>query len=174
MLRRGSHREGLCSPEALVDEELVGVWKRIAVLLLVLSIVWPGWARAQASPSYSSYKTRPWNGKRVPVKIRTGFDKSFRTRLHYAGNLAPNFAGHWVLTAWGCGTECLMGAVVDLETGHVVDFPFSVCCWGQAVDDKHQAIDFRKDSRLIPFRAVRNEIGALARWHYEFTGRPFD
>ena len=31
----------------------------------------------------------------------------------------PNFAGHYVLATWGCGTQCTQVAIVDLKTGFV-------------------------------------------------------
>jgi len=36
----------------------------------------------------------------------------------------PNFAGHYVIVTWGCGSPCLMAAIVDLETGRVLPPPF--------------------------------------------------
>ena len=32
----------------------------------------------------------------------------------------PNFAGHYRLAYWGCGTSCAMFAVVNLKTGKVI------------------------------------------------------
>lgn len=36
----------------------------------------------------------------------------------------PNFAGHYVIVRWGCGSPCLMAAIVDLRTGRVFPPPF--------------------------------------------------
>lgn len=36
----------------------------------------------------------------------------------------PNFAGHYVVVTWGCGSPCLMAAIVDLKTGRVFPPPF--------------------------------------------------
>jgi hypothetical protein len=36
----------------------------------------------------------------------------------------PNFAGHYVIVKWGCGSPCLMAAIVDLKTGRVFPPPF--------------------------------------------------
>ncbi len=36
----------------------------------------------------------------------------------------PNFAGHFVIVRWGCGSPCLMAAIVDLRTGRVFPPPF--------------------------------------------------
>ena len=39
-----------------------------------------------------------------------------------------NFAGHYTLASWGCGSPCHMSAVVDLKTGKVYTGPTS--CYG--------------------------------------------
>ena len=36
----------------------------------------------------------------------------------------PNLAGHYTIITWGCGSQCLMAAIVDLKTGRVYPPPF--------------------------------------------------
>jgi hypothetical protein len=36
----------------------------------------------------------------------------------------PNFAGHYVIVRWGCGSPCLMMAIVDSVSGRVFSPPF--------------------------------------------------
>lgn len=74
----------------------------------------------------------------------------FRTRLKWAvDNQKPNFAGHYILTTWGCGTSCIMGAVINSKTGKVSWWNFSVCCWSGEADENFQPIEFRNNSKLI-------------------------
>ena len=35
--------------------------------------------------------------------------------------MGANFAGHYSVVAWGCGTECETFMIVDLKTGKVFD-----------------------------------------------------
>jgi len=35
-----------------------------------------------------------------------------------------NFAGHYAIVQWGCGSPCLMAAIVDLVNGRVLPPPF--------------------------------------------------
>lgn len=35
----------------------------------------------------------------------------------------PNFAGHYIVIQWGCGTECLQYAIVDARTGRIFQPP---------------------------------------------------
>ena len=59
-----------------------------------------------------------------------GRDMLYRARLRAAATERPNFAGHYVLTTWGCGTECVMGAAINTRTGRVAFLSFATCCYG--------------------------------------------
>ena len=43
----------------------------------------------------------------------------FKTRLTYLIGESANFAGHYVLTSWGCGSSCQQVATVDVNDGKV-------------------------------------------------------
>ncbi len=73
-------------------------------------------------------------GKNASVIITAG-DRMYRTRLKDAAQEKPNFAGHYILTSWGCGAGCLMGAVIDANTGKVHWFPHTICCWNEIKRD---------------------------------------
>ena len=108
-------------------------------------------------PRFKDYAvTEAYIGKTAPL-ILSKTDKTFRTRLQEAARNKPNFAGHYILTAFGCGAECLMGAVIDAKTGKVFGFPHPICCWGASVDNNFKPIEFRVESKLIIFSGLRNE-----------------
>jgi hypothetical protein len=46
--------------------------------------------------------------------------KLFKTTLHKGYEGEANFAGHFRIIAWGCGTECKEFVLVDLKTGRVM------------------------------------------------------
>ena len=108
-------------------------------------------------------------GKNAPVII-TSKDRMYRTRLNEAAQQKPNFAGHYILTTWGCGTGCLTGAVIDANTGKVHWLPHTICCWNEVErDDSFTPIVFRVNSRLIVFTGIRNEQdGDQGAHFYEF------
>jgi hypothetical protein len=64
--------------------------------------------------------------------LRTRADRLYRSRLIEAMNQPANFMRRWVLSYWGCGTDCLMGAAVNKDTGRVVWLPFYVTEWATA------------------------------------------
>src|ERR1022692_4187763 len=70
---------------------------------------------------YSSLKA--WHGPAAPIKLVTRSERMFRTRLTEAAKEPPNFAGHYRITYWGCGSVCGAGALIDLETGNVCPPP---------------------------------------------------
>jgi hypothetical protein len=60
--------------------------------------------------------------------IRQGVTKGWGVEDGVTGKAlaeaGPNFAGHYVIVTWGCGSSCLMMAIVDLKTGRVFPPPF--------------------------------------------------
>jgi hypothetical protein len=119
-------------------------------------------------PATGSYK-----GKNAPLVLQRR-DREFRTRLREAAAEKPNFANHYILTAWGCGAECLMGAAIDANSGHVYWLPHTICCWGAEVDDSFRPIEYRLDSKLIIFSGERDEKDGDSGTHvYKFDHGKF-
>jgi hypothetical protein len=58
------------------------------------------------------------NPKLDPTSNRIA--RKYRTVLRLGITEGPNFAGHYRLVHWGCGTSCAMFAVVNLKTGRVI------------------------------------------------------
>lgn len=72
----------------------------------------------------------------------------------------PNFAGHYRLAAWGCGSSCTMLAVVNLNTGRVITpegfsrtsgvyFAIDTQKLLPKADPEYSLLAFRKDSNLL-------------------------
>jgi hypothetical protein len=47
----------------------------------------------------------------------------YRTQLRGWAKEKPNFAGHYILATWGCGTGCTQIAIIDAITGKVFHPP---------------------------------------------------
>jgi hypothetical protein len=47
--------------------------------------------------------------------------RTYRTWFRSEVAKGPNFAGHYRVIVWGCGTSCAMFAVVNLNTGRVIE-----------------------------------------------------
>lgn len=48
--------------------------------------------------------------------------EQFRTVIRAGVSRGPNFAGHYAVIEWGCGTSCQDHAIVDVESGKIVEF----------------------------------------------------
>src|SRR5579863_7158945 len=121
-----------------------------AIPLIVASLLTGGFAHARTPiPQFKDYPaTEASRGKNAPL-VLTNQDRIYGTRLRAAAARQPNFAGHYVLTAWGCGALCLMGAVIDANSGRVYLFPHTICCWSAVADDNFRPVEYRITSRLI-------------------------
>jgi len=115
--------------------------------------------RAKMIPRFEDYPvTEVWRGIPAPVKLGTPAEHMFRTELKTAAKEPPNFAGHYRVTQWGCGTRCAAGALIDLTTGDVFSLPRSLNRSGwehwifcASMYDKG-GIDSRPDSRILVVR----------------------
>jgi hypothetical protein len=73
---------------------------------------------------------------------------TFRTRIREGIKAGPNFAGHFVLVGWGCGTDCVDYVVADVATGKVFHAPLS------GEEEADLRYDVRINSRLMIARWV--------------------
>jgi hypothetical protein len=146
---------------------------RLAAAMIVTAHL-PGYSHAQDIPRFLDFPAEATPLQEAPqVQISTPDAWAFRARLREAAKQPPNFAGHYVLAQWGCGTTCVTGAAVDLLTGKVTFLPFSICCWG-AVDSGFRPIEIRSNSRLAVFSGLRNEAGEMGSHFYSFDGVRFN
>lgn len=114
--------------------------------------------------SYREERAPPPRAGRQNVPDEASSGRTTKTEL----------GGHYILTAWGCGAECLMGAVIDANSGKVYWLPHTICCWGAEVDDRFRPIEYRLDSRLIVFSGLRDEKEGDDGTHfYEFDNGKF-
>ena len=141
------------------------------VALLVSILLVPVSARSQTaklkakqSPLFEDYPvTEIWRGTKAPLKLTIRPERMFRTNLTKAAKEPPNFAGHYRMTYWGCGSLCSAGALVDLQTGDVFPPPLAdpngggwdrwIMC-GACFDGTGDK--FRVDSRLMIVRCGLN------------------
>lgn len=123
--------------------------KLVFAVVIALSLA-PAAAAQQSAPRFEDYPVREvYTGPVHAPVLATREQRQFRTRLRDTASGKPNFAGHYILGLWGCGSGCVMGGVVDAKTGQVTMLPFTVCCWRDDIPDDFQPIDVRVDSNLV-------------------------
>jgi hypothetical protein len=111
------------------------------------------------------------------AKLRTPSQLRFRTVLRNGAAHEPDFAGHYVLVEWGCGTGCLQFALVDRQSGNIYNGPFGdlrevFFCLGANVEDDKTGIFYHPDSALLILRGCPNSKGC-ATYYYFWTGSTF-
>jgi len=78
------------------------------------------WSRAprfEDFPIASTFKGAP-----APVNLSSNpIASEYRTRIREAERKGPNFAGHFAVASWGCGSNCEAIAIVDALSGRVYD-----------------------------------------------------
>jgi hypothetical protein len=132
----------------------LSAWASLCALLLAATA---REASAQRrAPRFEDYPVREiYRGGGARLRLTAG-DRAFRTRLREAAKRRPNFAGRYVLTAWGCGAGCQTGAVIDARTGRVHWLPHEATLDYDAGLD-FEPIRFRLDSRLILIFGARDD-----------------
>jgi hypothetical protein len=69
--------------------------------------------------------------------------REYRTAIRAGAVNGPNFAGHYTIVGWGCGSACQGWAMVDAASGKVyVDKT-------TGVNAEYDVLRFRRDSTLL-------------------------
>lgn len=72
------------------------------------------------APRFASYRVPVYAGANAAPNLTADAEsRMFRTRIREWAKEKPNFAGHYILATWGCGTECVQLTVIDARTGQV-------------------------------------------------------
>jgi hypothetical protein len=89
----------------------------------------------------------------VDFSTREG-SETYKTVIATGAQAGPNFAGHYTVVTWGCGTSCGVSAIVDAKTGKIIAFGIP----------STTGLGYSKESRLLivnPLERVRAEQNLL-------------
>jgi hypothetical protein len=76
------------------------------------------------APRFGDYAVKPYAGPRAAPDLAThARSRMYRTVLRGWASEPINFAGHYIVATWGCGTSCTQIAVIDALTGKVFHPP---------------------------------------------------
>ena len=138
--------------------------RRTLVALVLLT------APAFAQPKFSDYPAEIYTGKVAKPILDSADKRNYRTRIDEAAKGRPDFAGHFIIVKWGCGAECLGGAILDAKSGVVEFLPWSVCC---SANFDLEPLDYHADSRLLIANGMINEEEPDTAHYFEFDGSQF-
>ncbi len=138
-------------------------------------------AFGQQAPSFKQYAARVEKIRNINVDLKSHKSaRMFRTNLRNSAKEGVNFAGHFIVSNWGCGTNCSETAIIDARNGRVF-FPdilegatFGFCEFG----DADEPIAYKPNSRLFILNGFK--AGELDKpnskcgiFYLEWTGTAF-
>lgn len=128
--------------------------------------------------SFDKYKiTSPNNSKKAAIDYASNpLAKMYRTRISDGYKLKNiDFAGYYIVVTWGCGTGCILGAMVDVRDGKVYTLPlgeetaYSFSCSSIFGTDDDRIV-YKKDSKLfITTHCSENEINNSGKYKDDVT-----
>ena len=114
---------------------------RLVLLIVCALAASASSAQPARLPQFSDYPAgAAYRGRVAPlVESSSPTARMYRTATRQAMAEGVNFAGHYVVAMWGCGTGCMSGHIVDARIGRAVtDLPFAT-----------PHVEYHPDSRLI-------------------------
>ncbi len=119
--------------------------------------------------SFKNYSVSDqFSGKPAKPLLATTHERNFRTMIRTQVNKGPNFAGHFTLAQWGCGSPCISFVIVDAQSGTIYDFKEPIGCLDENGVDA--ALDFRLNSRLVIATGFSEKLGCGTNF-YEWNGK---
>jgi len=131
----------------------------------------PHWSfKFEDYPAVSDFKGKP----AAPV-LATKTDRMFRTQIREAAKKGPNFAGHYTVAEWGCGSGCVALAVVDAITGRIIAAPSGTLALPLpegANGREYQGPVYKVNSRLFIADGCPGEV-KCGTYYYEWKANRF-
>ena len=128
--------------------------------ILVLLMPVAAFAQKSKVPTFSQYPARVEKARAKAIDFKHSYGAgTFRTRLNNGLREGVNFAGHYIVVGWGCGTGCISGAVIDARNGRVY-FPNAFHDIGVWYDDNGytpEPVKYKKNSRLFVISGISGD-----------------
>ena len=113
-------------------------------------------------PRFRDYKVKNIYRGNPAAPIITKESRTFRSMIRRGANSNVEFAGHYTVPRWGCGTNCNGFVIVDSKTGKIYagfgvhGLPFA---WVEEHGgDAIERMEFYPNSRLLQINACPNEV----------------
>jgi hypothetical protein len=143
---------------------------RCSILILLSALLCAGSAAAGAkgmdgrvshpAPVFTDYPIEAQSGLRHDAVAEPVLDsktaKQYRSVIRQEFLEKANFAGHYRVAIWGCGTDCRNFAIIDKQTGAVYTMPGINEISGVMGNDDER-VDFRLDSKLLVISGCFND-----------------
>ncbi len=155
--------------------------KYLFLTAFILALAAVNFAQSNAPP-FARYAAQVETFKNVRINLQSNKNaRTYRTNLRNVAKEGVNFAGHFIVANWGCGTNCSETAIIDARNGKVF-FPaelagaiFGFC----DLPDDAEPIVYKADSRLFVLNgfkggdALASKKSSCGIYYLEWTGTNF-
>ena len=143
-----------------------------SVTLLCSSMLLASHSIAAELPRFTDFPAQCYTINR-PARVNLSSNplaRRYRTRLRLGAATGPNFAGHYTVVEWGCGSACASCGVVDARTGTVFG--------DDTMNGAKTGYAYRRDSNLFIVNPVEDSLrfhfgDTLLTSYYLWNGRTF-
>jgi len=112
-----------------------------------------------------------FKGTPAKPKIKSRGDRLFRTQLLKSASTGPNFASHYTVASWGCGSDgCTSFSIIDAKTGEILDGVGTTVSRSCKQDWQEKILIFKPDSRLFIINGNLNDEN-LGVFYYELKNK---
>jgi hypothetical protein len=128
-------------------------------MLCFITLAFP--QSGKTRPDFNDYPVRHiYKGKHA-APILSKEQRMFRTRIREGAKADTQFASHYTVPAWGCGSGCIAFVVIDSITGRVYDGLGVSSLPGDWIDEykppSTAPVEFRPTSRLLKINGCPGE-----------------
>ena len=125
-------------------------------------------AEAGQSPRFQDFAvTNIFKGKPAAVDLSGNPQaRHYRTELRRQAAEGPDFAGHYKIAIWGCGSSCAAFAIVDSQTGRVYFTPELPYVTWTGYEGTNFGLQYRIDSRLLVLHGSPEEKPQIGTFYY--------
>jgi hypothetical protein len=140
---------------------------RIFVCIVILMAIASS-AEAGQSPRFQDFAvTNIFKGKPAVVDLSNNPQaRLYRTQLRRQAVEGPDFAGHYKIAIWGCGSSCAAFAIVDSQTGRVYFPPELPYVTWTGYEGTSFGLQYRIDSSLLVLHGSPEEKPQIGTFYY--------
>jgi len=156
-------------PDKMAAMKSVIAWAVVVMLFVVTAAAETGDGTQWSFQHYPA--AADFTGTPAKPILLTPHERLFRTQILTQARSGPNFAGHFTIAKWGCGSPCIGFAIINERTGAVydaVDPVLTVAC----VDNNRvdSSLDFNIKSRLVVATGFSDKLGCGDNY-FEWDGK---
>jgi len=147
---------------------------RLIAISICLAANANAWATECASqscpPSFQDYPAPSTTRAvlHVPLVLSTTLARQYRTVITQQASEAADFADHYKVATWGCGTDCRGFAIINQRDGRVYTMPGLEYVAGVA-GNAEDRLAYRLDSRLFVITGRKNDEDE-GKFYYRWNG----